>query len=130
MQSLVVRGVFSLIILALCGCRNYSESPDDQFREISTLLRQERYDLALAKTDEGLRPAIRRGDLRSRWRFQLLRVEILLGRRLASQALAALDKYGEPPNGGEWLETRGRALLLRGQAYYTLNRFADAQHSL
>lgn len=119
--------VFALLLaVLLIGCRINVIPPGQEYVEARNLLRGERFELASRKVDDGIRRARSGGDAQLTWRFRLLNVEILLGQRLAGRALKALDTYGEPPNGSEWDEVRGRDFLLRGQAAYTLNRFADA----
>src|SRR5487761_1310712 len=119
-----------LTVVLLTGCKSQVGSLEMELRSTEDLLRTERYDLALPKAEEGLRRAERSGNLNFEWRFRLLKAEILLGRRLAAQALTLLDSYGDPPSGLQWAEIGGRALLLRGQASYILNRFPDSQDLL
>jgi CHAT domain-containing protein/Tfp pilus assembly protein PilF len=119
-----------LTLVLLTGCESHMDSLEMESRSTQDLLRTERYDLALPKAEDGLRRAERSGDLNFEWRFRLLKAEILLGRRLAAQALTLLDSYGDPPSGLQWAEIGGRALLLRGQASYLLNRFPESRDLL
>jgi tetratricopeptide (TPR) repeat protein len=130
MTDAVLRNCGLAVVLAVAACRHRPQAATDELRDLTRLVHEERYDLALAKTDKGLRRAESSGDLRLKWRFRLLKVEILLGRRMAPQALALLDTYGNPPESPEWAEERGRALLFRGQAAYTEGRLGEAHDLL
>jgi CHAT domain-containing protein/Tfp pilus assembly protein PilF len=116
-----------LSVVSLVGCRSNADKLNEEAVSARSLLRSERYDLALAKAEDGLDRAERAHKLTFEWQFRLLKVEILLGQRSNSQALSLLDSYGEPPAGAEWAEYRGRAFLLRGFALYLLGRLAEAQ---
>jgi len=118
------------VILALASSRSNVASLDDQYRNANDLLHGEQYDVALARIGDSLSQAEQSGDPRIQWRFRLLKAEILLGQRLASQALAVLDGHGDIPDAPDWAEQKGRALVLRGQALYLLNRFPEAQACL
>lgn len=125
----VVRDALRFFVLgffSLCGCHSHIASLEDQFQQASSLMRRERYDLALTRTEEGLRLAEQGHDAWLQWRFRLLKADVLMGRRSAAAVSALLNKYGLPPSGPEWAELRAHALLLSGQAAYTLDRFADA----
>jgi CHAT domain-containing protein/Flp pilus assembly protein TadD len=119
-----------LAALGLAACGSNVRRLDEEFRDATALRRAERFDLALPKTDAGLGRAEKSGDLRAVWRFRLLKVDILLGYREVAQAASLLKVYGDPPSGPEWSEARGRDLLFRGQAAYTLSRLAEADRLL
>jgi len=119
-----------LAVLALAACGSKVRPLDEEFRDAAALRRAERFDLALPKTDAALARAERSGDLKAVWRFRLLKADILLGHREVSQAVSVLSSYGDPPAGPAWVEARGQALLLRGQAAYTLSRLAEADSLL
>jgi CHAT domain-containing protein/Flp pilus assembly protein TadD len=113
-----------LPLLGIAACRHSALSPEDlsidaRFQAATDAARHQKFDEAAAKTGALLRASP------ADWRFRLLNIEILIGRRLAQQALDQLDRYGAPPP-----EHSGRALLLRGQALYTLGRFPEAETTL
>jgi CHAT domain-containing protein len=122
--------LFALAILGLAACGSKVRPLEEDYRDASAFRRVERFDLALRKTDAGLMRAEKSGDLKTVWRFRLLKVDILLGHREVAQAMSILNSYGDPPAGSEWAEARGRALLLRGQAAYTVSRLAEAESLL
>ena len=80
----------ALALLLLAGCSRPAATPDPLlYRDARDLLRAERYREAEAKTEA----ALRRVPVSSTWyaKFRLLRAEILLARREAREANAALD---------------------------------------
>src|SRR5271166_3458535 len=83
--------LLSLPVLSLAACRRNVGSLDDEFLNARSLLRSELYDLALAKAEEGLNAAERTHNTIFKWRFRLIKVEILLGQRLPGPALNLLD---------------------------------------
>ncbi len=121
-----MRSLAWLPVLVLVACRSNSGSIENEARETQALLRQERYDLALTRAEDGFWRASNLGDLKLEWRFRLLRAEALLGRRRAADALRILNEGGDPPAKHDFAEIRGRAFLLRGWASYILRRFSDA----
>ena len=122
--------LLSASVLQVAGGRGSIESIDDEFANAWKLNRSEQFDVALPKTEEGLRRAERAGNALLVWRFRLLKVEILRGQRKTRASLSALDSYGEPPAGAEWAEIRTRAFLDRGFALYLLHRYAEARDAL
>lgn len=119
--------LLSLPLLPLAACRSNAAILNDEFRATQDLLSTERYDLALPKAEDGLSRAERTGNSAFKWRFRLLKAEILVGQRKKKEALSLLDGYGEPPAGVQWAESRGRSFLLRGAALYLSGRYSDAQ---
>ncbi|MEO8596726.1 MAG: CHAT domain-containing tetratricopeptide repeat protein [Candidatus Solibacter sp.] len=130
MGSRALQGLLVLSAFTLAGCFTGAGSLDAEFRATRALLSAERYEEALPKAEKGLSRAERSRNQADIWRFRLLQVDILIGQRLAAKTLALLDGFGPPPDGLEWKEVRGRLLLLRGRASYTLNRLGEAQDSL
>jgi tetratricopeptide (TPR) repeat protein len=100
--AVVTAGCF----LAGCSAIRQPASPDDLYRNGEALLQQGRLEEALAAADSGLR-------VESSWRFRLLKIEALLSRGRARDAIQTLDSVA-PPDGGElgarWLVCRSRAL--------------------
>src|SRR5580698_10032023 len=115
-----------LAVVGLAACGDRPRNIEESIRAASELRRAERFDLALAKAEAALGPAGRSADPGAMWRLRQLKVDILLGHREAAQALSILDSYGDVPGGPGWAEQKARALLLRGQASYTLSRLPDA----
>ena len=111
-----MRRLAALTVVMLASCRHGAPSLDAEYQEARSLLSSERYDAALPKADEGLRRAERSGTEAERWRFRLLKGDILIGQRSSAKALAHINQYAAPPAGTEWVETRARVLLLRGRA--------------
>ena len=121
----------ALFVLALAGCRTSVNSLDHDFREAQhLLLPREQYGLALTKAEAGLSRAERMAGQADVWRFRLLKADILIGRRLAQETIALLDKYGEPPSGPDWNEVRAHILLLRGRSCFRVNRLRESEDFL
>jgi CHAT domain-containing protein len=118
-----------LLGLTLAACRAQT-TLDEEFRGATDSLHREHFDEAAGRISDGLGHARKSGAREYEWRFRLLNIEALLGRRLALQALTQLDQYGALPGGSEWSEQRGRACLLRGQALYTLGRLPESEPAL
>ncbi len=117
--------VFSFLFLAACG--NVNRLSDAQYRTAEDLLGREKYDQALPAAERGLELAQRNGSEKDRWRFRLLKADILIGQRKRAEALAWIDQSGEPPAGREWAAERAHALLLKGRVLSELNRVAEAE---
>ena len=114
-----------LVALILAGCRSNAGSLDLEYRNARDLLRSEQYVAALSKIEDGLQRAERDPDLHVRWRFRLLKAEVLLAKRQAPLALEVLN--GDPPDGPDWTEYKGRTFLLRGFAAYLMAKYPLAQ---
>ena len=123
------------VLIALCAftftaCRSSGPSLDAEYRAAQNLLVTERYDQALARTNQALIQAERSPQASDRWRFRLLKADIMIGQRQSAQTLAILDGYGDTPSGPDWTEVRAHILLLRGRALYGLNRFGESRDAL
>ncbi|HVX67807.1 MAG TPA: CHAT domain-containing protein [Bryobacteraceae bacterium] len=123
-----MRILLSLGMIVLAACRHEAASPDAVLRSARELLRAERYQEALAQAESGSARAAQTHDRTYERRFRILKAEILLARREMPQALAALGS--DVPEGTEWSEWRGRALLVRAQAAYLLSHYSEARELL
>jgi CHAT domain-containing protein len=125
--------VAALLILGACGPGSrppaQPRSLDEEFRAANDLLRKESYAASLTIAEAALKRAETGGDPVTKWRFRLLKAQILVGRR-DKDALPYLDSLGMPPPAVAWDEQRARLLLLRTQALYLLGRWDDVQRLL
>jgi CHAT domain-containing protein/Tfp pilus assembly protein PilF len=116
-------GLALLLALSFIGCQTAREhSLSAAYDEARNLLRSEKDDAAWANVERNLSRLNTQSDWY--WKFRLLRVEILLARREAKQAEAALN-FQFPP-GPQWSRERARHRLYRGYTEYLLHRNSRA----
>ena len=125
-----MRVFLGLLVFWLAACRSRAPSLDEDFRAARNLLLTEQYDLALPITDRALVRAEGSGKPADRWRFGLLKADILIGQRQSAKTLALLDSFGHTPSGPEWAEVRAHALVVRARALFGLNRFGESEELL
>ncbi|HZU27648.1 MAG TPA: CHAT domain-containing protein [Bryobacteraceae bacterium] len=114
----------ALLLLALAGCgRSIAPSEPSEYNAIRALLHSERYQQAAGRTEAALRHT-QPGSVWY-WRLRILRAEILLARREAVEANAALDF--QPPQTPEEL---GRYRLCQGYAASLLHEYSEAHARL
>jgi hypothetical protein len=83
----VTRVQFALAFFVLAACQTRVPSLESEYRAVRTLVAGERYDLALPKAEAGLARAEQTGSDKDRWRFRLLKADILIGQRFSAKAL-------------------------------------------
>jgi CHAT domain-containing protein len=116
-----------LLIIAISGCgRARIESPSAAYQEARNLLRTERYEAALAKTEATVKHT--GPESAWHWKLRLLKAEILLAKREAKQAQAVLAFQFPAGNTGK--EELARQRLCQGQAAYLLQNYAEAEQRL
>jgi tetratricopeptide (TPR) repeat protein len=125
-----MRLVPALAIVSLAACRSRVPSLDDEFGSARALLQHEQYSLALPVAERALARAERDGNSLDKWRFRLLKADIMIGQRQSAKTLSLLNSYGEPPAEPKLVEARAHYLLLRGRALYGLNRFRESDDFL
>jgi CHAT domain-containing protein len=113
------------LLVALTACQCSRNSLDTEYLQSQSWFRAERYDLALPKVEEGLRRSMQGRDQKSEWLFRLMKAEMLINRRQVPGGLALL--HPDPPDGAEWLEVKGRTLLLRGLGAYFQSDYSQAE---
>src|SRR5215472_13633127 len=123
-----MRVALAIASLILGACANNTSSFDASYQRSRSLLQSEQYNQALSSVAEAERRAEGNPDAHVRWRLRLLKAEIWLAERRATEALGLLRD--DPPQGPEWAEYRTRALLLRGTAAYFLARYSEASELL
>jgi CHAT domain-containing protein len=116
-----------LLAFVFTGCQSArDQSLSAAYVEAQHLLRIEQNATASVKVEQALRRVAPESVWY--WKFRLLRVEILLARREAQQAQAALD-FQIPP-GPQWSHERARHLLYQGYAAYLLYKYDSARQHL
>lgn len=118
-----MRFAFLLIVIeAGCGrARAPARAPAEQ--EVRALLRSERFQDASTKLELSLNQAPSASE--SYWKLRILRAEILLAQRKATQAQTALDF--QLPSGPRWNEDLARYRLCQGHAAVILHRYDEGR---
>jgi tetratricopeptide (TPR) repeat protein len=113
-------GLALLLAVSFIGCRTAREhSLSAAYNEARNLLRSERDDDAWANVERNLRRL--NPESVWYWKFRLLRVEILLARREAKQAEAALNF--QLPSGPQWSREGARHRFYQGYTAYLLRKY-------
>jgi CHAT domain-containing protein len=118
-----MRRLIALAAIGLVCCRSVPTSLEGELRKAQQWLRTEQFGLVLNQVDGWLRVSGQRHDLRSQWRFRMVKAEALLGIESSpGDVLVLLTGQGDMPSGPDWAADRARWFTLQVRAMNSLGQ--------